>query len=236
VNVKVLYDKNATSARLHAGWGFSALVDSKILFDTGDNGGWLLENMKALKADIHKLKGVVISHDHWDHTGGLWELLKRRTGLPVYACPHFSSRFKEKVRRMKGRLVETQNSGMVAKRIFVTGEIEGEYKNVFMPEQALVLKTKNVLTVITGCAHPGIIKMLEHVRKMSGLPIYAVFGGFHLQNKKKRHINNTAAQFLRMKVKKAGPTHCSGNVSEQIFMDKFKNDFLSIKAGTILRV
>jgi len=94
------------------------LIDEKILFDTGENGQWLMENMGNLKEDKNKIKAVVISHDHWDHTGGLWELLKRKKGLIVYACPNFSPEFKEKAKGLKGKLVETEKVTEITKRCF----------------------------------------------------------------------------------------------------------------------
>ena len=41
----------------------------------------------------------------------------------------------------------------------------GKYKGEYMPEQALVVKTNKGISVITGCAHPGIIKMLNTVQR-----------------------------------------------------------------------
>ncbi|MFA5101478.1 MAG: MBL fold metallo-hydrolase, partial [Candidatus Omnitrophota bacterium] len=78
MNIKVLYDKNTTNKKLHTGWGVSFLIDDTILFDTGEKGESLLENMRSLGVDINKIEAVVLSHDHWDHTGGLWDLLKMK--------------------------------------------------------------------------------------------------------------------------------------------------------------
>ena len=76
MKIQVLFDKDSEDKKLHIGWGVSFLIDDKILFDTGEKGEWLLENMRFLKVSIDKIEAIVISHDHWDHWGGLWDLLK----------------------------------------------------------------------------------------------------------------------------------------------------------------
>ena len=237
MRVKILFSKTSKNKKLHTGWGISFLVDDKILFDTGENGARLLENMEILKVNIGKIDAVVISHDHWDHQGGLWELLKRKEGLLVYACPDFSAGFKERVNKLKGKLAENEKITEISKDIFVTGEIAGGYKGECMPEQALVVKTDNGISVITGCAHPGIVTMLGKIKSV--FPehrIYSIFGGFHLLDKDARIISEIADRFKEMAVEKAGPAHCIGDVAEEIFKEKYGINFIPIKAGEVLNI
>ena len=46
MKIKILFDKDTKNKRLYTGWGVSFLIDEKILFDTGENGQWLMENME----------------------------------------------------------------------------------------------------------------------------------------------------------------------------------------------
>ncbi|MFA4989386.1 MAG: MBL fold metallo-hydrolase [Candidatus Omnitrophota bacterium] len=237
MRIKVIFDKGALGKDLHTGWGLSFLVDEKVLFDTGENGEWLIENMRSLGVDINKIEAVVISHDHWDHTGGLWRILKEKKGLKLYGCSGFSNEFKDKVKAAQAKLIEVAKVTEITPGIYTTGEIPGIYHGKYMPEQAVALKTQNGLTVITGCAHPGILKILEKLKAgFLAEPIYLVLGGFHLMESEKRAIEVVAENFKKINIIKAGPTHCSGDMAEGIFKKYYEGDFVSVKAGQEIEV
>ena len=235
MKIKIIFDKHAVNKSLFTGWGVSFLVNNEILFDTGENGDWLINNIKKLKINMDKLKIVVISHDHWDHSRGLWELLRQRKGVTVYACPGFSEDFKRYVRMVRAKLIENSDFTQIRKNIYVTGEISAKYEGSNMSEQALVLKTTNGINVLTGCAHPGIIKILKKVRKkFPREKLYLVLGGFHLQDKSPQAIKTIVDGFIEIGVKKVGPTHCTGKKAEEIFKSRYRKDFVSVKVGQII--
>ena len=76
--------------------GFACLVqtvDATWLFDTG-TGRTLLSNLEALEHDARQIEGIILSHGHYDHCGGLLPLLKEIGPRPVYAHPQiFIERF-----------------------------------------------------------------------------------------------------------------------------------------------
>ena len=85
-----------TIAGLRAEHGFSALVtvrsgntSSTLLFDTGASPDALAVNAGRLGVDVGGLQGVVLSHGHFDHVGGLDGLarLRGRAGLPLTVHP-----------------------------------------------------------------------------------------------------------------------------------------------------
>jgi 7,8-dihydropterin-6-yl-methyl-4-(beta-D-ribofuranosyl)aminobenzene 5'-phosphate synthase len=237
MEIKILFDSEGIDSEFSIGWGLSVLIDGKILFDTGERGDFLITNLEKMSIDIENIDAVVISHDHWDHTGGLWEILKRRKGIKVYALPNFGKEFKEKVKNLEGRLLENKIFSEIAKDIFVTGEISGTYDGRYIPEQAVVLKTARGLTVITGCAHPGILKILETIKEeFPEDGFYLVFGGFHLKNNDKRLINIIVERFKEMNIQNVGPTHCTGKEEEALFRKKYKDNCISIKAGQVIEV
>ncbi len=64
-------------------WGFAALVEvdgHRILFDTGAHTDVVLKNTQSLRVDLTAVPEIVLSHSHWDHTGGLLTL--RQSVLP----------------------------------------------------------------------------------------------------------------------------------------------------------
>lgn len=237
MKIKVLFNSEKSQEGLLTGWGISCLVDGHILFDTGEKGEWLLSNLRTLDVDVMDIDTVVISHDHWDHTGGLWDILERKPGLPVYGCEGFAEEFKQKVKAYKGKIIENNKIASVAQGIYVTGEISGFYKGNYLAEQALIIETNKGISVITGCAHPGIIKMLECIKEeIPDKSFYAVIGGFHLLKRDRRETEWVISQFKKMGVKKAGPTHCSGKDAEKMFQDVYGKNFISEKVGDMFEV
>ena len=237
MEIKILFDSEGIDQGFSIGWGFSVLINGHILFDTGERGDYLLANLKRMNIDTEKIDTVVISHDHWDHTGGLWEILKKRKGISVYALPNFSLEFKEEVKALEALLIERKDFSEIVKDVFITGEISGTYHERYMPEQALVVKTDKGITVITGCAHPGIIKILEKVKaKFPTEHFYMVLGGFHLKEHDKRLIEIMVSRFREMNCERVGPTHCTGKDAEAIFKKAYKENCFSIKAGQTISI
>lgn len=58
-------------------WGFAALVEAdgrRVLFDTGARPDTVLNNARELQIDLSQVTDVILSHNHYDHTGGLLTL------------------------------------------------------------------------------------------------------------------------------------------------------------------
>jgi 7,8-dihydropterin-6-yl-methyl-4-(beta-D-ribofuranosyl)aminobenzene 5'-phosphate synthase len=83
--------ENTASGRGVLGeWGFSALIEAggrSFLLDTGA-GEAVLNNLAALDVDLGRLEAVVLSHGHYDHTGGLRAVLTRRGRQPLRVVAH----------------------------------------------------------------------------------------------------------------------------------------------------
>jgi 7,8-dihydropterin-6-yl-methyl-4-(beta-D-ribofuranosyl)aminobenzene 5'-phosphate synthase len=80
--------------------GFSALIEHSngepFLFDTGQ-GATLLHNARHMNKGLANIRKVVISHGHYDHSGGLLPLLQECGSSRIYGHPDiFSPRFRVK--------------------------------------------------------------------------------------------------------------------------------------------
>ncbi len=90
------FEGGSTDVGMRAEHGFAALVTVRrgtttttLLFDTGLTPDGMLTNADRLGVDLAAVQGVVLSHGHFDHTGGLAGLVARRgpRGMPMVLHP-----------------------------------------------------------------------------------------------------------------------------------------------------
>jgi len=162
MKIAVVYDNKSLYRELSSAWGFSCLVGDDLLFDTGSDGPRLLSNVGHMGLDVGRIKSVVLSHAHGDHTGGLAGLLAVNKEITVYLPRSFRTSFKEQV-KVHARVVEVHEPMEIVEGVYTTGELGRG-----LVEQALVLITNRGLVVITGCAHPGIVEMIHRAKQIGG--------------------------------------------------------------------
>lgn len=231
--ITVICDNYTSSGNLEASWGFACLIalDGKnILFDTGSDGGVLSRNMARLGIDPTSIDLLMISHQHWDHVGGIYAILSARRDLRVCVGRSFSVHFQEDMKRYGADIIEVDEAGEILPGLFTTGEMEG-----MLPEQAALLQTQAGAVVITGCAHPGIVRIVEAAKKI--LPkdaIALVMGGFHLLHDGDDEILNIIGKFKEMDVHYAAASHCSGERARKIFARQYAERFIALGAGSII--
>jgi 7,8-dihydropterin-6-yl-methyl-4-(beta-D-ribofuranosyl)aminobenzene 5'-phosphate synthase len=233
LTVTIVFDNNAYDQRLKAAWGFAALVersDYTLLFDTGGDGQILMENMRILGIDPAQIGSVMLSHTHDDHTGGLSALLDYGARPVIYLPPSFPASFKRQVGKYT-QVVEVSPGQPIVDDMYTTGEMGQS-----IPEQALVVQTEQGLVIITGCAHPGIVSMVAHTRKMFNERVYLVLGGFHLGSKSSAEIDTILKDFRRLEVEQVAPCHCTGEGAIVMFASEYRDDFIQVGVGKTIRL
>lgn len=86
-DITILVENTTPAPNLIGEYGFSCLVsvdDRRLLFDTGSDGA-LFHNSKALGVRLEEIEDLVISHGHFDHTGGILQLLEQYGNKRIYA-------------------------------------------------------------------------------------------------------------------------------------------------------
>jgi 7,8-dihydropterin-6-yl-methyl-4-(beta-D-ribofuranosyl)aminobenzene 5'-phosphate synthase len=227
--VTVVHDNYPCVDSLKTAWGFSALVtgpEKTILFDTGSDGTLLLENMARLQIDPGRIDIVVLSHIHKDHTGGLMGLLRANPRVQVCLPASFPVRFKEAVRGYGATIVEIGGPKEICKDVYTTGVLGRRVK-----EQALAIRTQRGLVALTGCAHPGIVRIVKRIRLLHEDDIFLVIGGFHLEWVTKWKVEAILAAFRSHGVRYVAPTHCSSDKARQLFQQSYGPGFIDTGVG-----
>jgi len=212
MKLRILYDNKALPG-FRADWGFACFIeaDETVLFDTGASTDVLRDNMEAADVDPDDIDQIIISHDHWDHNGGLAYVMESNDHARVFILPSFATTVRRQV--PDDRLIEVTEPGTITSSVWSSGPVPGP-----MTEQAVAVGTDAGKVVITGCAHPGVDALMA---RFTGR-IRAVLGGFHGFS---RLDALDGIPFL-------GPCHCTQHADA--IAERYPEAYREIMAGTVL--
>jgi len=244
LTITVTYDNNPYKKGLETEWGFAAFItgtEKTILFDTG-GGRVLLDNMQKLAIKPDRVDVVVLSHIHGDHTGGLSSFLEKNSNVIVYLPVSFPKKFKDNAGNSGAKIIEVnpvrskasisngvKESLQICENVYSTGQL-----GKLIKEQSLIVRTDKGLVVITGCAHPGIVNIVNAAKALVKDDILLVMGGFHLEWATKGRIEKIISAFKQLGVRYVGPCHCSGHKARSLFEKHFGSNYINIGAGKVI--
>ena len=246
--IKTLIENTSNSEVLGCEHGLSLYIETisrRIIFDMGAS-NLFAENAQKLGVDLNYVDIAILSHDHYDHGGGLKTFLNINSSAKIYLNHEtFGLRFtktqngEEKYIGLDRKLKADERFHYVDKYLKIDDELvlfsgvkQGELsptgnKNLYMMkndslvyddfahEQNLLITENGKTLLIAGCAHKGIVSIIEHI-KLKGLPMPThVIGGFHLYNKSANQFENPdIIQRIGYYLKNTGASfytcHCTG--------------------------
>lgn len=246
-----LVENEPGSSGCEAAHGLSFYVETenhKILFDTSPS-EVVLTNAQKLGVDLAAVDTVILSHGHYDHSGGILPFasinprakiyMQHNAGGEYYAFDGEDKGFRyigidkkilslPQVQLLKGdvKLDDELQLFTVEERAFPLPSTNkrlrelcnGEYiQDKFLHEQNLLLTAGGKKILFCGCAHNGILNVMETLERKFGptsLPDL-VIGGFHLMKRTEYSQADTAEVIEianRLKKYKAhfATCHCTG--------------------------
>lgn len=212
----------------------------KLLLDTGAS-DLFATNARKLGIDLTAIDTVVLSHGHYDHSGGLLTFaainptakifIRRNAGGDFYHDERYigidkdilslpQTAFTDEYMKIDDEL--TLFSGITGRKYFSKSNLalterteSGEIQDSFSHEQCLVISDSNKKILVSGCAHNGILNILDKYRELFGNEPDIVITGFHMM--KKTDYTEEEAEIIRNTAKELSATdinfysgHCTG--------------------------
>lgn len=233
MNITIVFDDNAMNSRFTAGHGFSCLIEldrKTILFDTGSDSFILLNNMRQLGLDKKDIDAIFLSHIHDDHVGGLTGILEQNNVETIYLLRSFPISFKNRIKSLGVTIDEVEEPKEIFSGVYTTGELGSDIK-----EQSLIIESNEGLAIITGCAHPGVIKIIRAaINIIPEKKVYLAMGGFHLLGTPGRKIISIIDSCSKLSLAKVAPCHCSGDEAYVQFKQRYLGDCIQCGVGRII--
>ena len=211
MKVTILTENTVYKRGLLAEHGLSLLIDTgrrRYLFDTGQSRVFL-HNAVKLGIDLKGLDGVILSHGHYDHGGGIMSFREINPHAVIYmqqsACGGYyhGERYIGIDKRIAGlanvRMLEGDwridrelflFSGITGRKYFAQGNLSlrkreagKEMPDSFAHEQCLAITQEGGSLLISGCAHNGILNILDRYQELFSDAPKMVISGFHMMKK-----------------------------------------------------
>jgi 7,8-dihydropterin-6-yl-methyl-4-(beta-D-ribofuranosyl)aminobenzene 5'-phosphate synthase len=105
----------------------------------------------------------------------------------------------------------------------------------FLDDLSLILKTPRGLIVLLGCAHAGIINILDHAISKTGEDrIHAVLGGTHLGFSSEDQLDRTLYSLKKYDLQTIATSHCTGQKAAARMAQEFPGRFVFGHVGYAL--
>ncbi len=240
MNITSLADNYVKRTGLLAEHGFSVLLDTgtrKILIDTGQSSAFI-KNAQILGIKLEEVDILIITHGHYDHTGGASAFLSINKQARVYAKNGlFKKRFHgenkyigvpEDLWHYRDRFVFLNTSLKIDDKVHIITEITDVYpddmhadglnisngdrliQDHFDDELFVVIEEDEYISVLSACSHRGISNITDTAVRLFNKPVRLILGGFHLKNESAERIKVAVDRLLSFHPDLLAVSHCTG--------------------------
>ena len=261
--------------------GLSVLIETganKILFDAGPS-DIVVYNLGLLGVHPRELDAIVLSHGHYDHTGGLPSILAMAgKKIPVFSHPDiFQKRYsvaanscryvgipftREHLVHLGADFRSVEEPLELVPNLWISGPVpretnyeEGDsrlvipenceeeaccagtafQKDPLQDDMAIYVRCSKGLVVLGGCAHSGIINMVNHGLKVTAsIKVHGLLGGTHLGPTLEPQQNATMAALEWFNPDFVASNHCTGFAMMARLSQTFGKKFIPAFCGTTI--
>lgn len=267
MKMAVLIENTCGNPNCASEHGLSIYVETKrhkLLLDTGATDAFL-GNAEALGIDIGKVDTVILSHGHYDHAGGLLAFAKENPNARIYMQKKALDDFYHGERYIgvdKGiaalqQLCLLDGDCKIDEELFLFSGIRGrrfwpqsnlslkrrengmDIQDDFSHEQCLVITEGEKKILLSGCAHNGILNVLDHYQEIFGNLPNCVVSGFHMMKKAEytqeeiASIKSTAQELSTLNtVFYTG--HCTGQAAFDLMKPVMGEKLIQIHSGMVI--
>ncbi|MGF7050065.1 7,8-dihydropterin-6-yl-methyl-4-(beta-D-ribofuranosyl)aminobenzene 5'-phosphate synthase [Paenibacillus sp. DS2015] len=242
----------------------------KILFDLGSD-QLFLENASKLSVDIEDIDIVVISHGHKDHGGALRIFLQHNSKAKIYIHQLAFQEYYTSVIGFKyyigldrslannDRFILIEDDYIIDDELQLFSNIQehelcsksndslyiktnGKYlQDTFLHEQNLIITADNTKVLVAGCAHNGIVNILNNAEQCCDSDMDVVISGFHLFNPVSRKSESEElikgiANQLSTKQTQFFTCHCTGKKAYHMLKTMMGDNLMYLPTGSCLEI
>ena len=237
-----------------------------ILFDAGQS-ELFLENARLMGCDVGAVDYAVLSHGHYDHGGGLRTFLQNNAYSCIYAQKTaFLSYYSMKEYGLKNIGLDESLKVDYNDRIELCSGIRTLCEGVtlftcrdknfpqpecnsllygpdkktnddFSHEQSLLIEESENVVLIAGCAHSGILNIMQVAEHLIDRKITHVVSGFHLmQSCDCKELESLSELLATHKGCKYYTMHCTGKTQYKTLCQYMKNNILYLSCGDTIEI
>ncbi len=237
----------------------------KILFDLSPD-KLFLENAEKVGVKVDEIDTVVISHGHYDHGGALGLFLQHNHRAKIYIHKkafdgHFtkvlglyigiglepSLAAHEQIVLTEGNLeldeelliisdVKERELFPQSNRSLYTVENGKKLRDDFSHEQSLLIREGKHRVLLAGCAHCGIVNIVNKAGRDQGEPATHVIGGFHIMKDKSPELVRDIARRLKGYDIQYYTCHCTGRKNYALLQEEMREQIEYVPVGTVLQI